>query len=42
LEAEVLPSLAVVADITPGSNNKTNDFCARIRASGARLSRFCR
>ena len=41
LEAEVLPSLAVVADITSGSNNKTDDFRARIRASDARLSRFC-
>ena len=42
LEAEVLPSLAVVADITLGNNNKIEKFRARIRASGARLSRFCR
>ncbi len=38
----MLPSLAVVADITLGNNNKTEKFRARIRASGARLSRFCR
>ncbi len=42
LEAELLPSLAVVADIAPGSNNKIDDFRAQIRASGARLSRYWR